>query len=217
MQLCLERLMQAPKSSEYKIQGHILIATDLEEELQKLTEQLHGFRVVSFLEDNFKIEHAKLVTAEAYISESETKYIIIAAKEFTDVAQNSLLKLLEEPPTNIEFSLISPTKSNLLPTVRSRLPIFSSDTSCQTKELDLHLARIDYKEVFAFLKENARIPKNEAKALVEALFHRATVVDQLILSEKQLDLFDKAYRLLDLNARPQSVLAMLVMSFAKER
>lgn len=199
------------------IKGHILIASDIEEELQNLQEKLSIFRVVTFLEDKFKIEHAKLVTAEAYISETDTKYIIIAAKEFTDVAQNSLLKLLEEPPRNIEFIIISPTKSNLLVTVRSRLPIFQSDTFSNVKRLDINLAKIDYKEVFEFLKSNARISKNEAKSLVEALFYRATVVEKLILNENQLEIFDKAYRLLDLNARAQSVLAMLVMSFARER
>ncbi|WP_457744281.1 DNA polymerase III subunit delta' [Sulfurimonas sp.] len=199
------------------VKGHILISSDYEEEAQKFEDDLKPFRVVKFVEENFKIEHAKLVTIEAYISESQTKYIVIAAKEFTDVAQNSLLKLLEEPPHNIEFIIISPTKSNLLPTVRSRLPILQTDTYNNTQELALNLARMDYKEVFAFLKQNARVSKNEAKVLVEAIFYRATVIDKLIVNENQLDIFDKAYRLLDLNSRPQSVLAMIIMSFARER
>jgi len=205
--------MQAPNP----LKGHILISDAFEEEIERLENELKPHRVVSFYEENFKIEHAKLVTQEAYISESATKYIIIAATEFTAVAQNSLLKLLEEPPTNIEFIIISPTKSNLLPTVRSRLPIRKQTSNHVTTELDINLARLDYKEVFDFLKQHSRISKNEAKLYVEALFYRATVVDKLILSQRQLDNFDKAYRLLDLNARPQSVFAMLLMSFAGER
>ena len=59
--------------------------------------------------------------------------------------------------------------------------------------------------------------KEDAKDLVESLFYRATVVDMLILTPQQLENFDRAYRLLTLNARPQSVLAMLLMSFARER
>ena len=199
------------------VKGHILIASDYEEEAQKFEDDLKAFRVVKFVEENFKIEHAKLVTNEAYISESQTKYIVIAAKEFTAVAQNSLLKLLEEPPRNIEFIIISPTKSNLLPTVRSRLPIIQADTHNNVQVIELNLGRIDYKDVFAFLKQHARVSKNEAKSLVEAIFYRATVVDKLILNENQLEIFDKAYRLLDLNSRPQSVLAMIIMSFARER
>lgn len=197
------------------LRGHIIISDDFEAEIQRLQNELHPLRVVTFVEENFKIEHAKALTAEAYISEENTKYLIIAALEFTAVAQNALLKLLEEPPRNIEFIIISPTKSNLLPTVRSRLPILKTQTNHNTQHLDISLARLDYAEVFSFLKEHARVGKNDAKALVEALFYRATVEEQLILSETQLQNFDMAYRLLDLNSRPQSVLAMLLMGFAR--
>ena len=205
--------MQAPNP----LKGHILIASEIEQEIERLEQELHPLRVVKFFEENFKIEHAKLVTQEAYISESQTKYIIIAAVEFTTVAQNSLLKLLEEPPANIEFIIISPTKSNLLPTVRSRLPIVKKEQTHAKEVLEINLVKVDYQEIFSFLKEHARVSKNEAKALVEKLFYRATVIDKLILSQRQLDNFDMAYKLIDLNARPQSVFAMLLMSFTGER
>ena len=197
--------------------GHIIIADDIESEVSRLEEELKPFRVVKFVvtDESFKIEHAKAVLSESYISESQTKYIVIGASDLTDVAQNSLLKLLEEPPRNIEFIIISPTKSNLLATVRSRLPILKINNHHKMQELELNLAKLDYKDVFNFLKEHSRIKKDEAKILVEALFHRATVVDMLILTPLQLDNFDKAYRLLNLNSRPQSVFAMLLMSFAR--
>ena len=197
--------------------SHILISTEIESEFARLQEELKPHRVVGFIEDDFKIEHAKAVVAEAYISESQTKYIVLGAKSFNAVSQNSLLKVLEEPPRNIEFIIISPTKSNLLPTVRSRLPIVKGETNYETEILELNLARVDYAEFFAFLKKNARIKKSEAKLLIEAIYARATVSDMLILSAVQLELFDKAYRLLELNSRPQSVLAMVLMSFARER
>ncbi len=197
--------------------GHILISSNIEEEASRLEDELKPYRVVKFIEDNFKIEHAKAVLSEAYISEAQTKYIVLGAVEFTAVAQNSLLKLLEEPPRNIEFVIISPTKSNLLPTVRSRLPILKANATHKIQEINLNLSRIDYAQVFAFLKENSRVKKIQAKELLEALFYRATVTDMLILTPTQLENFDKAYRLLELNSRPQSVLAMVVMSFARER
>ena len=207
--------MQAPN----QIKGHIVIASDIEAEVLRLEEELQPFRVVTFIvtDESFKIEHAKAVLAESYISESETKYIVIGASDLTDVAQNSLLKLLEEPPRNIEFIIISPTKSNLLATVRSRLPILKVETHAHVQNLEINLARLDYKDVFSFLKEHARVKKEDAKNLVEALFFRATVVDKLILTPLQLENFDKAYRLINLNSRAQSVLAMLLMSFAREK
>lgn len=195
--------------------GHILIATDIESAYEKLKNRLSPSRVVAFIEEDFKLEHAKAVVAEAYISESDTKYIVFSGLKFTKEAQNSLLKVLEEPPKNIEFIIISPTKSNLLPTVRSRLPIIHGEVTHDTMEIDINLANLDYEDVFKFLKDNARIKKQEAKILIEALYNRATVIDTLILTDAQLNNFDKAYRLLELNSRPQSVLALIMMGFVR--
>nr|WP_321266358.1 DNA polymerase III subunit delta' [uncultured Sulfurimonas sp.] len=200
-------------SNHDEIKGHILISSNIESEVQRLKLELKPHRVVDFVQEKFLIEHAKAVVAEAYISESQTKYIILGALEFHPVSQNSLLKVFEEPPKNIEFIIITPTKSNLLPTVRSRLPIQKGQVSHISPECEIDLAKLNYDAVFAFLKTNARVTKNEAKAIVEALYHRATVVDMLILSKAQLENFDKAYRLIELNSRPQSVLALILMGF----
>ncbi|OHE03144.1 MAG: DNA polymerase III subunit delta' [Sulfurimonas sp. RIFOXYD12_FULL_33_39] len=197
--------------------GYILISNNIEAEFERLRNELKPNRVVGFIEDEFKIEHAKAVIAESYISESQVKYIILGANNFNHISQNSLLKLLEEPPRNIEYILISSTKSNLLPTVRSRMPILQTKTTYSVQEITLNLSRVNYAEVFEFLKINARVKKSEAKSLVEALYNRATVIDKLILNASQLQNFDKAYRLLELNSRPQSVLAMLIMSFVGEK
>jgi DNA polymerase III subunit delta' len=199
--------------------SHIIIASDIEATALLVERELEGFRVVKFLltQESFKIEHTKAVVAEAYLSESSTKYIVIGAYEITDVAQNALLKLLEEPPLHIEFIIISPTKSVLLPTVRSRLPLFVHPKTDEVRAATIALAKLDYKEVFTFLKEHARIKKEEAKELVEALFKKATQEEHLTLNESQLQSFEMAMKLLNLNARPQSVLAMLLMGFAKEK
>ena len=198
--------------------GHILISSDIESNFERLKNELHPSRVVGFIEEgDFKIEHAKAVISESYISESQVKYIVLGAKNYNTISQNALLKVLEEPPRNIEFIIISPTKSNLLPTVRSRLPIIKGDVEHEVLDVNLNLLRADYSEFFAFLKENARVGKDDAKLLVEAIYHRAIIIDKLLLSEQQLENFDKAYRLLELNSKPQNVLSMLLMSFVSEK
>jgi len=195
--------------------SYILISNEIEKEVKKIKADVAPHRVVEFIEDNFKIENAKAVLSEAYVSESSLKYIILGANEFTSIAQNSLLKLLEEPPLNVEFIIISPTKSNLLPTVRSRLPIVKGSVVEDSVEFDMSLSSIDYRDIFSFLKENRNMKKNEAKKMVEAIYKRAVEVDGVSLSLKQLDEFEQAYKLLELNARPQSVFSMLLMGFVK--
>lgn len=193
--------------------SHIIISSNIEAEFEQLKNALKPNRVVGFIEDEFKIEHAKAAIAEAYISESETKYIVLCANHFNAISQNSLLKALEEPPRNIEFIIIAPTTSNLLPTVRSRLPIVKKKGRHEVREIGFSLSKLDHKNSFDFLKMVSKVGKSEAQELMEALYYRATVVDKLLLSSAQLENFDKAYRLLELNARPQSVFALLLMGF----
>lgn len=50
-------------------------------------------------------------------------FVIRDAHTLTTEAQNSLLKILEEPPRNVYFFLLCETASVLLPTVRSRAPV----------------------------------------------------------------------------------------------
>lgn len=202
---------------DYK-RSHIVITQDIGLKYEELASKLkETHRVVGFVEDEFKLEHAKAVVAEAYVSEAETKYIILASQNFNIISQNSLLKLLEEPPRNIEFIIISPSKSNLLPTIRSRMPLINEKTAHKIDTVDLNLSKIDYAQVFSFLKESQKLKKTEAKKVVEALYHRAVVTEGLVLSQRVLNNFDMAYRLLELNAKAQSVLAMLIMSFVGEK
>ena len=96
--------------------SHIVISTNIEEEFEKIKASLAPSRVVGFITDKFLIEDAKAVIAESYISESQTKYIILGSYEFTNISQNSLLKVLEEPPRNIEYinSYYYPKKDMLM-------------------------------------------------------------------------------------------------------
>lgn len=196
-----------------KLGSHIIIDTQLEARVASLTRDLAGTRVVTFIEEDFKLEHAKAVIAEAYISEEESKTLLLATKNFNHISQNTLLKIFEEPPRNIVFILVVPTKSQLLPTIRSRLPILKKEVQHNEKILDFNLLAIDNAAIFSFLKEHERASKHEAKELLQALFARASVVDKLILSAAQLECFDKAYRLLEVNSRPISVFALVLMSF----
>ncbi len=63
--------------------------------------------------------------AQAVPIEGELKfYIIRDSDRMTVQAQNALLKILEEPPSFVVFILISENSNLLLPTIRSRAPVF---------------------------------------------------------------------------------------------
>jgi DNA polymerase-3 subunit delta' len=196
--------------------GGILITDRIEERSKEIEESLLPLRCVPFLRDDFKIEDAKEVIAEAYKSEENAKTLILGAKSFTVPAQNALLKILEEPPRNIVFILIAPNKSAFLPTVRSRLSLTQEKNLRHYELLPIELGKLDLAKMFAFVKEHERLKKHEAKALIEQLSHQVIHTERLSLTSSQLEGFEKALRLLELNARFQSVLVMVLMNFLKE-
>ena len=71
----------------------------------------------------FLVEHAQQAIAKAYVASEYLNCIILIAPKFSDVAQNRLLKVIEEPPKNKAFILITESKSALLDTIQSRLPV----------------------------------------------------------------------------------------------
>lgn len=196
--------------------GGILITAEMEERAKEIEESRHPLRCITFMRDDFKIEDAKEVIAEAYRSEENTKTLILGAKSFTVPAQNALLKILEEPPRNIAFILLAPNKSTFLPTVRSRLSLKQEHQKLTHETLPITLKTLDLAGLFTFVKEHDRLKKHEAKALIEQLMHQAIHVEKLSLTAVQLEGFEKALRLIELNSRFQSVLVMVLMNFLKE-
>jgi len=196
--------------------GGILITRDIEDRAKELENTLLPLRSVLFIREDFKIEDAKEVISEAYKAEENTKTLILGAKNFTIPAQNALLKILEEPPRNIVFILLAPNKSTFLPTVRSRLTLTQEHQEYLFEPLALHLGSLDLTALFDFVKAHERLKKHEAKALITQMLHHALQYEQLSLSAVQLEGFDKALRLLELNTRVQSILIMVLMNFLKE-
>ncbi|MDD5716213.1 MAG: DNA polymerase III subunit delta' [Sulfuricurvum sp.] len=196
--------------------GGILITGDIEERAKEIEVSLLPLRSVLFIRDDFKIEDAKEVIAEAYKSEENRKTLILGAKSFTVPAQNALLKILEEPPRNIVFILVAPNKSTFLPTVRSRLNLTQEHQQRHYETLPVSLKNLDLSGLFTFVKEHDRLKKHEAKGLIEQLMYQAIHIENLSLTTVQLEGFEKGLRLIELNSRFQSVLVMVLMNFLKE-
>ncbi|DAB33873.1 MAG TPA: DNA polymerase III subunit delta', partial [Sulfurospirillum sp. UBA12182] len=132
-----------------KLSSHILVSPDLEKAKEYIQNRYEGYRVVSFFpEKEFSIEDAKEVVKEAYIAESKQKIIVLGASSYNIYSQNSLLKILEEPPRNIAFILIATSKTGFLPTIRSRLRLETLQNQREIKSLNLKLSALDAKDIY---------------------------------------------------------------------
>ena len=141
--------------------------------------------------------------------------MIIAAREFNIYSQNALLKILEEPPRNIIFILISPSKSILLPTIRSRLPLRKETQRGMLPQLNIDLHRLDLQTIFNFVSAHKNSSRSEIKELIEALY--LSVLEQGVeLKEREIENFNMAYRLVELNAKGSSVLLLILLGILHE-
>jgi len=72
----------------------------------------------------FSIDDIKNLIKETKIFNPQTRIYFLENFSLSSIpAQNSFLKLLEEPPSNVQFILTADNKNNLLPTIISRVKI----------------------------------------------------------------------------------------------
>ncbi len=170
---------------------------------------IHSFKdsvekLKNYLKDTFNIEHAqnpdfyheKFETLgidesrrikENHLSKSFVaggkRIFIIEADAMTHEAQNSLLKIFEEPHENIHFFIIMPSSVILLPTLKSRLMIMrvQSETEVESgifslKDIENFLKstlkeRIDFVDEIAKKISDEKLGKKDAIEFLEKLEH----------------------------------------------
>jgi len=192
-----------------------ILVTNFDDYIKNMVENdLRGYTKIWFNYDSILLEHIEKILDEVYLSEEFQKYIIIETKKMSVVTQNSLLKLFEEPPKNITFILIVPSKSILLPTITSRLPIknfhhlkknennFNINIP-QINGLNLHILN-------KFLRELKNLKPLESKILVEDIFKLNIKYN---FTSSDLERFSVASQLLNLHSNPSRVFLMLLLPF----
>ena len=188
----------------------IIIGDDFQKIKDEIFLNLDSKLIKIFEKEEFLLEDAKSVTKEAYIKEEKNKYIIILAKSFNVYAQNSLLKILEESPKNTIFIIVSNSKSNFLPTIRSRLPILNLKQSKKERILEINLLKMSLKDIFEFVKAHQRVSKSELKELLQDIFYEAVHKYSMKFDEKELEVFENALRLAELYTRAPFLLNLVL-------
>ena len=98
------------------------------EKLKVTTKGNPDFRLESY--ETMGIDEARALSEAAQLSPvgGGKKVFIISARGITSQAQNALLKLFEEPPSDTHFFLLVPSAELLLQTLRSRLYMVRPDS-----------------------------------------------------------------------------------------
>jgi DNA polymerase-3 subunit delta' len=203
--------LEGLRSSEYIVE--IIspsIALNFETQKESNMPEYMVQRVVTEKE-TFSVADAKLAIEKAYIASDEITIIILAAKSFSTTVQNKLLKVIEEPPKNKEFILIVESKSTILPTIKSRLPIVALNETIEQESFGLNMRQLSLATVYEFIQEHKRTDAKTMKYLVERISKEAISSKVYDLDEKTLTLFSNAFVALDVGSPPQFVLNTLLL------
>lgn len=176
--------------------GIIHITQDFTQLIEELVLGYEEQYVEVFEREDFKIDDAKEVIAQSYLTREKESLIILAANKYNHAAQNALLKILEEPPSKIQFILIAKNKNALLPTIRSRMRIITHKHSFYLPPFALNVKRLSLQEIYHFCKQNdSKAPsKEETKLQIESLLFALNEAE-IKLTQKELSLFDTAIML----------------------
>lgn len=159
----------------------------------------------------FLIDDAKAVEKESYIAETSEKIIVLMANSFRIEAQNFLLKLLEEPPKNIKFLIVVPSKNLLFPTIKSRLICEKRNKIKAKNTLNLELNKMDLKTLFEFLQENENLDKAELMEKIALIAEESVKFKDFNADE--LEFFYESYELAKLNSKSSLILATLLLNY----
>jgi DNA polymerase-3 subunit delta' len=160
---------------------------------------------------SFSMADAKVVIEKAYMASEEITIIILIAPKFSTEVQNKLLKILEEPPKNKEFILVTESKSAILSTIKSRLPVTVLSETKELVPLGLELTQLSLGTVYEFIQAHKRTDGKAMKQLVERISKEAIASKNFDLDEKTLVLFSNAFVALDVGSPPQFVLNTLLL------
>jgi len=192
--------------------SQVIITSDIEGTILKLEASQTTERFVKIIkEDAFLVDDAKLAIEKAYMASEETTIIILAAKTFSPIVQNKLLKVIEEPPKNKEFIILNSSKSTILATIKSRLPIIVLNEEKEEEDLGLDLKGLTLGKVYEFIQTHKRTDAKVMKYLVERISKEAISSQNYDLDEKTLVLFSNAFVALDVGSPPQFVLNTLLL------
>ncbi len=195
-----------------RLGNQVIVTDDFEYTITQLETLGTNHRFVNIIkEDGFLVEDVKFVIEKASIASQETVVIIMASKKFSDIVQNKLLKILEEPPLNKEFIILVPQKAMILGTIKSRLPISVAQYHKTEYMLDLDIKNLTLQSAYEFIQKYQRATNQEMRIIIEAIITRAVESKSYRLDFKALELFSDAVSVLSIGSSSQFVLSTVLL------
>jgi len=165
----------------------------------------------------FQVAHAKETIAKAFIASEVPNYIILIAPSFSEIVQNRLLKILEEPPKNKEFIIITESKSAILDTIKSRMPITILHDSKEQETLSIDISNLTLAEIYKFSQKNSKLSSVQCKKIVERISLLAMKSGKYNLDRDSLEVFSNSIKALDVGSPTLFILNVVLLKLLAQK
>ncbi len=191
-----------------ELQSSIIITQEPYKVLDRLKELKKDeiFTIIDSQDREFLIEHATEAISKAYIANEVREFIILVSPRFSAISQNKLLKILEEPPKNKEFILITKSKSSILSTIKSRLPIVTFNNSKKIEKISLDIDNLDLREIYEFSQKHKRISAKDCKEIIEKIGIEVIKSKSYNIDASLLKTFSDSIKALEVGSAGQFIL-----------
>lgn len=159
--------------------SRVEMSTNLWNELKRLS-PVHRY----FNQTVLDIETARQIISWAKSSYNDERVAIVSFHTAGIPAQNALLKILEEPPQNTRFILVTSNKSHLIDTVLSRVQLHEEkEYSKIHKDTELFLntapaMRMKLPYILGLLEKKDEEDRKDREAVREFILSLATVLTE---------------------------------------
>ncbi len=196
--------------------GEIILTNDIQAQIDEITSNTSNSRI--FFKSDFSIDDAKMAIEESFVSSNTMKHIILAGDKFNIYAQNALLKILEEPPYNTHFTLITKSKNAILPTIISRMIVRNKKTKTIIKDFEIPLENLTLEAIMKFVNKlnNVNVKREEIKEYIESLLFSVKKAN-IVLNSDELDYFNRAILQLESYENPKYILLQLLLMILEHK
>ena len=162
-----------------------------------------NFDILTFdASENKGIETARELLTKSFRKPFNSRFltlIVLEADNLTIEAQNSLLKLLEEPPVETQIILTTVNRNSLLPTVASRCLEISIKSENRAKSNQSAFENFFRLKLSARLELLEKVGVEQYLEFLRELLHRKIAADAAAFSEDTKKLAEKLRIALKLN------------------
>lgn len=195
----------------FQINTSCIIITDDFDTLKEQVINQFGLKNIRFFEkDKLLIDDSGEIIRNAYIAEATKTIFFISANSYEVLAQNKLLKLLEDGMQNIIFILVAKSKSIFLPTIKSRLMIYQIPKTKELMEVEIDLKSLDLQKIYEFIEQNKFLSASESKNLIQSIMMQA-IKANINFSYEELDKIQNLVKAANFNAKSHIVLLNLLL------